>query len=1114
MQAFVPKNRRPRFELNLRINDLNNIPLTSGTAFVKWSLSSSNAAENHGHTDKAVILEHRAYWNYERNLQVRLTVDRNQGLQECFLNFEIIQEFASGGRGDKNLLGRIKLNLAEYVDRSDEDDGITRRYLMHDSKINSTLKLGIAMRQIDGERNFTTPPLKSAMVFSGIAGVVSASEPTENDDLGRLPSIITKSREVADMQDIYRSTLAASWNSPVGELPADKLIEDLFAGGSGWAKGPQEGRPGRAEADTQEETLSHDEVERRQNASGSKLSPKFNDRRQKSSSDHHYRNGAKSPGTPPRPGHSRRVGSIEQGLFENSKGNSWISRKPSQEVSEFDVRQDLRSWEVSGKENQPFLLGARRHDVTSRLNSSSSDAKNQESFLYRYKTSRGQINWSQEYRADTKIKLDVDALGKPGEIVVISPQRRRSRSGSQRKKVVKKKQDRLPLMLRELGKEEQSHSNVSIEDEFEKFRSKYKQHDTLSLAGWIEARKALQSSFTMKQLSQYIDGFKEVELLPAEEGSLADDARSNPWKPSKTLLVNPDPMSQEHDTYKLSNPSDLKAKEVLAETILRACWRLGFIGQVGHIDIQLSSPAVHLLSNQKHFSFEELANMHEANIEVSHTSGVVRVTGAKNPCESIRDIVLDNINRMREQDIALPRQETFKDGSYRVFTKEFLNWVDKTYGVYCRGNNISGVSKILYLAPNKQEADDARRTLNLALYSKATTSVPFCTYIASSKKANVYTVSSELNVPFFDRNKQWFRWALPSAQSQSHEASDLKRPLFDAQPAGLSNRLLQLLISTSPATARQLAATAFRETITATVGKCLFLRKPSFNEQYIDASELGQISPPRIFLKDVPRISSFLRLLTPFPLVHYLPTYRIRLTPPAIKAKFLPKIEAEVAIRQGDPLLGDDVDLIIRNVNAIVSETSVDHLLPENTLDVRFTRHVYYQVYKGADSASQDSVLSPESINALLDSIRDCLRGAFPKNPTSSERTPTPISCHLAIPNKLVLQDMTSRIKAQLPEDETNQTIQGEYMFSPLNDILTSQVHQYDFQGERLNCGFYESGPFLPSRSTDIFLDMDVTDNIMAALSRNQSPAAHLQDEFKSFYNTSCKLAFELGIIR
>jgi len=66
----------------------------------------------------------------------------------------------------------------------DGEEGVVRRYLMQDSKINSTLKIGIAMKQVDGERNFVAPPLKTAPVFGGIAGIV-AGEQAEKDDVGR-----------------------------------------------------------------------------------------------------------------------------------------------------------------------------------------------------------------------------------------------------------------------------------------------------------------------------------------------------------------------------------------------------------------------------------------------------------------------------------------------------------------------------------------------------------------------------------------------------------------------------------------------------------------------------------------------------------------------------------------------------------------------------------------------------------------------------------------------------------------------------------------------------------------------------------------------------------------
>lgn len=63
-------------------------------------------------------------------------------LQETEIHFEVMQEYPSGARGERIILGNIKLNLAEYVEASDDsEEGVCRRYLMQESKINSTLKV-------------------------------------------------------------------------------------------------------------------------------------------------------------------------------------------------------------------------------------------------------------------------------------------------------------------------------------------------------------------------------------------------------------------------------------------------------------------------------------------------------------------------------------------------------------------------------------------------------------------------------------------------------------------------------------------------------------------------------------------------------------------------------------------------------------------------------------------------------------------------------------------------------------------------------------------------------------------------------------------------------------
>jgi hypothetical protein len=144
----------------------------------------STAAEHRGATSKEPIKDHKVTWNYEKKLLVRLSMDRTNMLQECQIDFEVIQDYNYGGRGEKITIGKVRLNLAEYADLAGEDgECVTRRYLMQDSKINSTVKVGLGMLQVDGDRNFIAPPLKTAAVFEGFTGVIASEQ--EPDKMGR-----------------------------------------------------------------------------------------------------------------------------------------------------------------------------------------------------------------------------------------------------------------------------------------------------------------------------------------------------------------------------------------------------------------------------------------------------------------------------------------------------------------------------------------------------------------------------------------------------------------------------------------------------------------------------------------------------------------------------------------------------------------------------------------------------------------------------------------------------------------------------------------------------------------------------------------------------------------
>ncbi|KAI9837970.1 MAG: hypothetical protein M1819_006124 [Sarea resinae] len=331
MQAFVPKNRRPKFDLRLTIIDLNNVPLVSGSAFVKWHLPSSTFAEHRGQTPKSLIKDHKVTWEYEKTLPVRLVIDRSGMLQGSEIHFEILQEYSAGGRGERIRLGNVKLDLAEYVEASAADsneEGVTRRYLMQDSRINSTLKVCIFLKQIDGDRNFTAPPLKAAAVFDGIAGVL-ASEGAQ-EDVGQMPSIIQKSREIGEQQDVYRRTLAASWAMQADELPADECIENIFAGGDGW-------RP-KDRVKKHHPAASADDTAEGSTDSDGESAHSYHSRR--TSKQQTFIRGAQNK---PR---SRKDEGIVTATNNSQTGTGGKRKlyRSSFEVDEFDVREDLKSW--------------------------------------------------------------------------------------------------------------------------------------------------------------------------------------------------------------------------------------------------------------------------------------------------------------------------------------------------------------------------------------------------------------------------------------------------------------------------------------------------------------------------------------------------------------------------------------------------------------------------------------------------------------------------------------------------------------------------------------------------------------------------------------------------
>lgn len=651
--------------------------------------------------------------------------------------------------------------------------------------------------------------------------------------------------------------------------------------------------------------------------------------------------------------------------------------------------------------------------------------------------------------------------------------RRSSKRGRSKEKASGEEDDRLALdsMLDALSEEASSLSPETVRQRLEEYRSPYKANSKLATGDWEALRTNIASSFTQNQLSNYL-----AETRTSSQGT---DGNGVSWRPGTSSFVHTSPGGH--------GPSpDLRGKPLLAERILRDCWQLSITDEVGQLDIRLPSSFIALLLNAEHFSFDEVASLHRSSIDITRALGLVRITGKQNDCESIHEVILDATARIREADAGIDPQVTADRG--QVFGPAFLEWLSKKYGVAFVQNAAKVPEKILYLAETEGRAEDARRTLNLAIHETRPKAIPFSTYLPAAELANVYNYNPESNVSWLDRQKSWFRWAMSSVQAAGSESH--LTPFFDSHQTRLSDALLKLLRGASAKQSDQ-GGVDVHESVTAAVGRCLFMRKPSLKDAAMSGPQLGKLSLPRTFMTEIPRFTKFLDSVDPIPSADGSRTHNLRLIPSSPFAHVAPELDVEIVSKPADIFedSATSIDSIdVRKVDTILGSNSVDYLLPENGLDLRFTRTTYRRLWDGT------TAVTPEC-QSLLEGIKQSLQDVFASTKTSRDPVPLPPFCHLTLPVEYL----------QSPAQAGTAI---EYLLPPLNDVRGASTQQYDLDGRQLNCRFYETGPFLAARTAEVILGMDIQE--AATHSARDESRGDLEHGFHGFYIAACELAFKI----
>lgn len=694
--------------------------------------------------------------------------------------------------------------------------------------------------------------------------------------------------------------------------------------------------------------------------------------------------------------------------------------------------------------------------------------------------------------------LGIETLGRPGSVFVLGEKRlRQSNNGGTTVNNIATKKWNDRLVLDQLDEEENELSDSSYATiNLERIRSTRQAHDVLLKNEWATLRTAIENGFTVLQLSNYVRQFGKEPI----------ETNDSVWRPGMSLYLN----SEGEQPIDESKIPGADTRKIFAEEILRSCWKLEIKGETGQLHLPLKSQDILMLLNSKHGPLGEFAETHGVKIDVSRSLNLVSLTGDRYSCESVLEPIQDFVSRIRSTTMSIispyASSSIFPKGDSR-FDEEFLAWMGDQYGVACDKREMSkkGIN-IAYLPDNKRDAEEARRNLGFGLILKRDPEgtrknlgfglilqkrapSELCMHATSSEKADVNPVNTPDSLSWLDKRKEWFRWTKSTKGVNSLSSSEVPNETTGPCPDSLrsfvcNNRLHRY----KPSKADRLSTKT-----TATVGKALFLKPPKLEARSISADELRKTTSrsQRIFINEISGAHSFLSRLEPVSEDISQTSHKIRLIPSPFNTHEAPPIELELDIPVSDSASKPN----IRTANAILNEKNMDLLLPQNTLDLRFTKTICHD-------------LSPESVptaqhenDATMASILKSVQDLGYRLPLTEPQPPAPPFCHLMIPKKLLF----GVNKKNSPRQDTvsgDELVEVEYMFPPLRSLLGSRLEVFNYKG--LNLGFSQSftGPMLADQTTNLSVAMEVVPGVRP---KNCSSAS-----FDQFYGHACNLAFEL----
>lgn len=729
------------------------------------------------------------------------------------------------------------------------------------------------------------------------------------------------------------------------------------------------------------------------------------------------------------------------------------------------------------------------------------------------------------HRRAAQRKLDVESLGKPGQILVLPLTKRRrakvKQQYEQTSDIDSAKHNNTTSSLKLFSdSNEQAKDGTEYISYLEELRSPYSRGDTVSRTEYLELQAKIEMGFTLSQLSNYYTSHRnpppasssgsDIETLSNDGSTAAHE--SEQWQANESS----DNKAEENELLTTLKTQDARKtrsktglrKDKLAQRILRDCWHLGIHDEIGSLDIRLPPEVISMILVSEQYSLEELAHSHGTKIEPFGSLHLIRVSGNRSACESVRDIVKTYASEIHIESFEQP---LLHDNSWLIdgeeAKNEFLESLMRTYGIHINSTKRSSVASAAFSKKNENFVQ-LKRDLEIASLTQSTNErVPFCSDVPPTAAGFLQGISTKRRqvMSLLERGKPWSRWTIPTSVEDYKEHS--LPPLFSQHQASFSSEIFQILREKSNETGQN----GHEEKLSATIGQCLFRTPHDLDSTMrISPTQLGESAFPRYFHNWLhAKAESLVKTRRIFPGDRtQVRLHRFRLNPCLSNSQKLPVLEVEVSVPwvNAPEAKFPFAEPELLSLKAIVQETSIDYLLPEINYDIRFTRTASREVYRATASEK------PEALrDALLSSMIDML-----KDP----KRPFPPSCQLPIPVKFSFETNQSNSVQTVTGDCEGDidVVQGTYWFPGMHEALGTMMRTYEYAGERL-CYSPSARNYLDSRSDHLYLEMFVNSTpsyytrLQGRTNVNQSldPASDtIEQEFRAFYMTACELAIEL----